>query len=36
MVVLDLREIASFTDFFIIASGANERQVHAIADGYSG
>ncbi len=33
MVVLDLRGIASFTDFFIIASGANERQVHAIADG---
>ena len=32
MVVLDLREIASFTDFFIIASGANERQVQAIAD----
>ncbi len=33
MVVLDLREIASFTDFFIIASGANERQVRAIAEG---
>ena len=33
MVVLDLRGIASFTDFFLIASGANERQVHAIADG---
>jgi len=31
-VVLDLREIASFTDFFIICSGANERQVQAIAD----
>ena len=31
-VVLDLREIASFTDFFLIASGANERQVQAISD----
>jgi ribosome-associated protein len=32
-VVLDLREIASFTDFFVIASGSNERQVQAISDG---
>lgn len=32
VVVLDLREIASFTDFFVIASGANERQVQAISD----
>lgn len=31
-VVLDLREVASFTDFFLIASGANARQVQAIAD----
>lgn len=31
-VVLDLREIASFTDYFMIVSGANERQVQAIAD----
>jgi ribosome-associated protein len=31
-VVLDLREIASFTDFFVITSGTNERQVQAIAD----
>ena len=30
--VLDLRQIASFTEFFIIASGANQRQVQAIAD----
>lgn len=29
---LDLREIASFTEFFIIASGANQRQVQAICD----
>ena len=31
-VVLDLREIASFTDFFVITSGSNERQVQAISD----
>ena len=31
-VVLDLREIASFTDFFVITSGTNVRQVQAIAD----
>jgi ribosome-associated protein len=29
---LDLREIASFAEFFIIASGANQRQVQAISD----
>ena len=32
MVAIDLREIASFTEFFIIASGANQRQVQAIGD----
>ncbi len=32
IVVLDLREIASFTDYFVIISGANERQVQAISD----
>ena len=32
VIALDLRDIASFTDFFIIASGANQRQVQAIAD----
>jgi ribosome-associated protein len=32
MVVLDLREIASFAEFFVIASGNNQRQVQAIAD----
>jgi ribosome-associated protein len=32
-VVLDLREIASFTDYFVITSGTNERQVKAISDG---
>jgi ribosome-associated protein len=32
-VVLDLRAVASFTDFFVITSGANKRQVQAISDG---
>ena len=32
LVALDLREIASFTEYFIIVSGANQRQVQAIAD----
>ena len=32
VILLDLREIASFTDYFVITSGANERQVQAISD----
>ncbi|HEV2861634.1 MAG TPA: ribosome silencing factor [Pyrinomonadaceae bacterium] len=32
LVVLDLRAVAQFTDFFLIASGTNVRQVQAIAD----
>ena len=32
IVALDLREIASFAEIFVIASGANQRQVQAIAD----
>jgi ribosome-associated protein len=32
IVVLDLRKAAGFTDFFVIASGGNSRQVRAIAD----
>ena len=32
MIALDLRDIASFTEFFIIVSGSNQRQVQAIAD----
>lgn len=32
MISLDLRNIASFTEYFVIASGANQRQVQAIAD----
>ena len=30
--VLDLRGISSFTDFFVIFTGANRRQVQAISD----
>src|SRR5437868_10132480 len=30
--VLDLRGIASFTDFFVIVTGTNRRQAQAIAD----
>ncbi len=30
--VLDLRQIATFTEFFVVASGANQRQVQAISD----
>jgi ribosome-associated protein len=32
MVVLDLRQIASFAEYFVIGSGANQRQVQAISD----
>ena len=32
LAVLDLRKAAGFTDYFVIASGANTRQVRAIAD----
>ncbi len=32
IVGLDLRDIASFADYFIIAGGANTRQVQAISD----
>ena len=32
MVALDLRAVASFTEFFVIATAANQRQVQAIAD----
>ena len=30
--VLDLREVTSFADYFVILSGANNRQIQAIAD----
>ena len=32
MVVLDLRKAAGFTDYFVICSGTNPRQIRAIAD----
>jgi len=32
IVVLDLRERSSFTDYMIIASGGSERQVRALAE----
>jgi ribosome-associated protein len=33
MVVLDLTKASAFTDFFMICTGTNRRQVQAIADG---
>jgi ribosome-associated protein len=33
VVVLDLRNTPAFTDFFVLCSGLNQRQVKAIADG---
>jgi len=30
--VLDLREVGAFTDFFVICTGANERQTRSIAE----
>ena len=30
--VLDLRNAHGFTDYFVICSGSNTRQIHAIAD----
>ena len=32
LVVLDLRDIASFTEYFLICNGNNQRQVQAISD----
>ena len=32
IVLLDLRKAAAFADFFLICSGANARQIRAIAD----
>jgi ribosome-associated protein len=32
LVVLDLRKAAGFTDFFVLCSGSNARQIRAIAD----
>ena len=33
VVVLDLRKAGGFTDFFVICTGGNARQIVAIADG---
>lgn len=33
--VLDLREVTSFTDFFVICTGSNLRQIQAISDAVS-
>jgi len=30
--ILDLREVTSFTDYFIICSSSNPRQGHAVCD----
>jgi len=32
LLVLDLRKAAAFTDYFLICSGTNARQIRAIAD----
>lgn len=32
LMVLDLRKAAGFTDYFLICSGTNPRQIRAIAD----
>ena len=33
VVVLDLRKAGGFTDYFVICTGLNARQINAIADG---
>lgn len=30
--ILDLRAVSSFTEYFVVCSGANARQIQAIAD----
>jgi ribosome-associated protein len=32
MLLLDLRQVASFTEYFLLCTGANTRQVQAISD----
>jgi ribosome-associated protein len=36
VVVLDLRTASSFTDYFLLASGQNQKQILAIADAILG
>ncbi|MFH1857493.1 MAG: ribosome silencing factor [Candidatus Omnitrophota bacterium] len=32
VVILDMRKVSNFTDFFVIASGTSQRQVQAVVD----
>ena len=32
ILVLDLREVTSFTDYFVLCTGSNQRQIQAISD----
>ena len=32
VVILDMRPVCTYTDFFVVATGRNSRQTHAIAD----
>jgi ribosome-associated protein len=32
IILLDIREIASFADYFVICSGTSERQIKAVVD----
>lgn len=32
LTILDLRDVTSFTDYFVICSASNPRQAHAVAD----
>ena len=32
IVILDLRGISSITDFFVIATGTSDRQIHSVVD----
>ena len=32
IVILDMRKLVNFCDYFVICSGSTDRQVHAIAD----
>ncbi len=33
ILLLDVSEVAGFTDYFVICSGTSERQIRAVADG---
>jgi ribosome-associated protein len=32
VVILDMRPVCTYTDFFVVATGRNQRQTHAIVD----